>query len=191
MAIKTYSFKLMKSRRFDRLYDRIETACDVYNHCIALHNRFYRLFGKYLQKNALQKHMARLLRRSKKKLRKLEGSNYEERPLFVRPESPGAVLDETSSTKTVPAPRKKKRKTSKNKESAKRQSVEPKKKKARRRRGRLERLRSIVKWGIVGSQARQNIVDRIHNGYVAFFDNIKDRKAGLTKRRVSKPTLAA
>ncbi len=188
MAIKTYSFKLMKSRRFDRLYDRIETACDVYNHCIALHNRFYRLFGKYLQKNALQKHMARLLRRSKKKLRKLEGSNYEERPLFVRPESPGAVLDEASSTETVPAPRKKKRKTSKNKESAKKQSVEPKKKKARRRRGRLERLRSIVKWGIVGSQARQNIVDRIHNGYVAFFDNIKERKAGLTKRRVSKPT---
>ena len=179
MVDRTYVFKLMRAKRLKKLHRRIDAACDAYNHCIALHNRYYGIFGKHLSMYMLQKHLAKILRRSKKRLAALEAEGFEERALFIRPR------DAQSETAVAT--------TNKRKE---------KPKKRRPRRGRLERLRSVVRWETVGSQALQHkqatdeaqrvvlvaYTERIRNGYRLFFDNVRARKAKLTKRRVSPPT---
>ncbi len=56
----TYKQKLYnndKNRRIDTLLRRYGV---FYNHCIALHKRYYRLFKKYLKLNDLQKHTTKL-----------------------------------------------------------------------------------------------------------------------------------
>ena len=42
----------------------INAAGNIYNHCIALHKRYYRMFGKHLNKHKLQKHIAKLRRKN-------------------------------------------------------------------------------------------------------------------------------
>jgi putative transposase len=56
----------------------------------------------------------------------------------------------------------------------------------------LAKLKKLVKyrwWSGLGSQAIQDIVERIDTGYQRFLQNVKDRKAGKTVRRVGPPTL--
>ena len=43
-------------------------------------------------------------------------------------------------------------------------------------------------WSRLGSQAIQDIVERIDKGYQRFFQNVKDRKAGKTTQRIGTPT---
>ncbi|MBR0203360.1 MAG: transposase [Synergistaceae bacterium] len=47
------------------MHRQINAAGLVYNHCIALHKRYYRLFKKYLDKNKLQKHLVKLKNQEK------------------------------------------------------------------------------------------------------------------------------
>lgn len=63
--MKTYKFKLYQHKRNKHLHCAINAASDVYNHCIALHKRYYRMFGKQLNKNKLQKHIAKQRRKNK------------------------------------------------------------------------------------------------------------------------------
>ena len=58
--MKTYKFKLYNSRRNKHLHRQIELACEIYNHCIALQKRYYRIYGKYISAYTMQKHIARL-----------------------------------------------------------------------------------------------------------------------------------
>ena len=58
--MKTFRFKLYQSERNEKLHKQINAAGLIYNHCIALHKRYYKLFGKYLNKNQLQKHLVKL-----------------------------------------------------------------------------------------------------------------------------------
>lgn len=60
--MKTYCFKLYQSERNSKLHRQINIAALIYNHCIAIHKRFYALFGKHLNRNKLQKHLVRLKR---------------------------------------------------------------------------------------------------------------------------------
>ena len=60
MAVRTYGFKLYRAGRNKKLHKQIDIACNVYNHCIALHRRYYRMFNKYLDLFVLQKHIAKL-----------------------------------------------------------------------------------------------------------------------------------
>ena len=62
---KTFQFKLYRSKRGKRLHRQINIASGVYNHCIALHKRYYRLFGKSLNKYQLQKHLTKLKKQAK------------------------------------------------------------------------------------------------------------------------------
>lgn len=62
--MRTYKFKLYQHKRNKHLHRAINAAGNIYNHCIALHKRFYRLFGKYLNKNKLMKHIAKLRKRT-------------------------------------------------------------------------------------------------------------------------------
>ena len=60
--MKTYCFKLYKSKKNKNLHRQIDAAGLIYNHCIALHRRYYRLYHKSLNLYALQKHLTKLKR---------------------------------------------------------------------------------------------------------------------------------
>lgn len=63
----TYKFKLYRNESNRVLESKIDIAGIIYNHAIALHRRYYRLFGKSLNMYQLQKHITKL-----KKLPKYE-----------------------------------------------------------------------------------------------------------------------
>lgn len=63
--MKTYRFKLYKSKRNRKLHKQIDMAGLTYNHCIALHKRYYKLFGKSLNMYQLKKHLTKLKKISK------------------------------------------------------------------------------------------------------------------------------
>ena len=58
--MKTFCFKLYRTKQNKKLHKQINSFGLVYNHCIALHKRYYKLFGKYLKRNFLQKHLVKL-----------------------------------------------------------------------------------------------------------------------------------
>ena len=63
--MRTYRFKLYNSKRNRKLHRQINEAGLVYNHCIALHKRYYKIFGKSLNMYQLQKHLTKLKRISR------------------------------------------------------------------------------------------------------------------------------
>ena len=60
--MKTFCFKLYHSEHNYNLMKQINIAGLVYNHCIALHKRYYRLYGKYIIAYQLMKHLTKLKR---------------------------------------------------------------------------------------------------------------------------------
>ena len=66
--IKTYKYKLYKSKRLKHLHRLINISADIYNHGVALHKRYYRLYHKTINLFVLQKHIT--------KLKKLSRYNY-------------------------------------------------------------------------------------------------------------------
>lgn len=58
--IKTFKFKLYNSKRNKKLHRQIDAAGLTYNHCIALHRRYYRMYHKYLDKFKLMEHLTKL-----------------------------------------------------------------------------------------------------------------------------------
>lgn len=73
--IKTaYVFKLYQSRKNKYLHQQIDIAGIVYNHCIALKKKYYKLFGKSLNKYQLQKHLTKQKKKPKNTFWKLLGS---------------------------------------------------------------------------------------------------------------------
>ena len=60
MIALTYKFRLHKHKKNRHLNQQIDIAGVIWNHCIALHKRYYRLTGKFLNKYVLMKHVAKL-----------------------------------------------------------------------------------------------------------------------------------
>lgn len=60
--MKTFCFKLYHSDHNNALMRQINIAGLIYNHCLALQKRYYRLFGKYIQPYRLMKHLTKLRR---------------------------------------------------------------------------------------------------------------------------------
>ncbi|MFN8487268.1 MAG: hypothetical protein U0350_06720 [Caldilineaceae bacterium] len=58
--MKTYKFKLYQAKKNKHLSERIEIAGRIWNHCVALHRRYYKLTGKSLNAYALMKHITKL-----------------------------------------------------------------------------------------------------------------------------------
>lgn len=61
--MKTLKFKLYQHKRNRHLKRAINAAGVIYNHCIALHKRYYRVWGKHLSCAKLQSHIAKLRKR--------------------------------------------------------------------------------------------------------------------------------
>jgi putative transposase len=62
--MKTLKFKLYSHKRNRYLKRSINAAGVIYNHCIALHKRYYRMWGKHLNCAKLQSHIAKLRKRN-------------------------------------------------------------------------------------------------------------------------------
>src|ERR671932_238731 len=58
--MKTLKFKLYQHKRNRHLKRTINAAGVIYNHCIALHKWYYRMWGKHLSCAKLQSHIAKL-----------------------------------------------------------------------------------------------------------------------------------
>ena len=63
--IVTYKYKLYNEQDLYPLNNLTNIAGNIYNHCIALHKKYYKLFGKHLNKFQLQKHLTKLKKRDK------------------------------------------------------------------------------------------------------------------------------
>src|SRR4028119_44089 len=58
--MKTLKFKLYQHKKNRHLKRTINAVGVIYNHCIALHKRYYRMWGKHLSCAKLQSHIAKL-----------------------------------------------------------------------------------------------------------------------------------
>lgn len=58
--MKTYKFKIYKHKKNRFLKRAINASASIWNHCIALHKRYYSMFKKHLNKYQLMKHIAKL-----------------------------------------------------------------------------------------------------------------------------------
>lgn len=63
-SMKTLKFKLYQHKRNRHLKRTINAAGVIYNHCIALHKRYYRMWGKHLSCAKLQSHIAKRRKRN-------------------------------------------------------------------------------------------------------------------------------
>jgi putative transposase len=62
---KTFPFKLYEAKKNKLLHGNISVAASIYNHCIALHKRYFGLYKKHLNKYQLQAHITKLKRTEK------------------------------------------------------------------------------------------------------------------------------
>jgi putative transposase len=62
-SMRTLKFKFYQHKRNRYLKRQINAAGVIYNHCIALHKRYYRMFKKHLNCAKLQAHIAKLRKR--------------------------------------------------------------------------------------------------------------------------------
>ena len=60
MSIKQFQFKIYSKPKVANLGRLINLHGMLYNHCIALHKRYYRLTGKHLNQFGLMRHIAKL-----------------------------------------------------------------------------------------------------------------------------------
>jgi len=69
--IKTFKYKIYNNKKRNKKLDNILIiCCQIYNHCISLHKRYYKLYKKSLNLYQLQKHITKL-----KKLKKYKHWN--------------------------------------------------------------------------------------------------------------------
>src|ERR1039458_7066271 len=58
--MRTYVFKAYASKRNQKLHRQIDIAAQIWNHCIAVHKRYYRRYGKHLHQFRLMKRITRM-----------------------------------------------------------------------------------------------------------------------------------
>ncbi|MGI2909623.1 RNA-guided endonuclease InsQ/TnpB family protein [Tolypothrix sp. VBCCA 56010] len=63
--MKTLKFKLYEDKRNRYLKRTINASAVIYNHCIALHRRYYKMWGKHLSSTKLQSHIAKLRKKTR------------------------------------------------------------------------------------------------------------------------------
>ena len=57
---KIFTYKLYHAKRNVLLHHQINIGGIIHNHAIALHKRYYRMYGKYLSPARLKAHIAKL-----------------------------------------------------------------------------------------------------------------------------------
>lgn len=98
---RTYEYRMYNSKQNKHLDDVLLVAAEIWNYCIAVHRRYYRMYGKHLSANKLKVHITK-----------------------------------------------------------------------------LKKLPKYTHWNTLGSQAIQDIPERINRSYQAFFSHVKKKKPG-------------
>jgi putative transposase len=62
---QSFQFKLFASKRIKHIHRTIDVSSEIWNHSVAIKNRYYKLFGQGLPKAKLQDHLAKLRNRRK------------------------------------------------------------------------------------------------------------------------------
>ena len=62
-AVTTYKYKMYRSKKLRHLDRLIDYHCEVYNYCIALHRRYYKMCHKHLSANKLKVHLTKVRKR--------------------------------------------------------------------------------------------------------------------------------
>jgi putative transposase len=57
---QSFQYKLFACKRLKHLHRTIDVSAEIWNHSVALHRRYYRLFKKTLPKAKLQAHLAKM-----------------------------------------------------------------------------------------------------------------------------------
>jgi len=63
--MKTYVYKLYKSKKNKHLNDALFVSAEIWNHCIALHKKYYKVTGKHISAYKMKKHLTKLKRLKK------------------------------------------------------------------------------------------------------------------------------
>lgn len=71
---RTYKYRMYDSKQNKHLDEALSIAAEIWNHCIALHRRYYRMYGKYLNSYKLKNHITKLKRLPKYKHWNMLGS---------------------------------------------------------------------------------------------------------------------
>ena len=61
--MRTFKIRLYDSKHNRKIDEYITIAWEIYNHCIALHRRYFRMYKKHLSKYDLMRHLTKLKRR--------------------------------------------------------------------------------------------------------------------------------
>ena len=109
--MRTFVFKAYSSKRNRKLHRQIDVAAQIWNHCVAVHKRYYRRYGKHLHQFRLMKKITR-----------------------------------------------------------------------------MKKMPRYSHWKELGSQAAQDVVQRIEKGYQLFFKAAKEQKAAKSTRKVRPPS---
>ena len=59
---RTYKYRLYTSKRDKHLHQQINVSGIIWNHALAVHRRYYRMTGKYINKHRLMSHIAKMKR---------------------------------------------------------------------------------------------------------------------------------
>ena len=59
-VVMTYKYKMYRSKSLRHLDRLIDYHCEVYNYCIALHRRYYKMYHKHLSANKLKVHLTKV-----------------------------------------------------------------------------------------------------------------------------------
>ena len=60
------SYKAYTTKKLKNIHQMIDTSAWIWNHCVALQKRYYKLYKKYINVNKLQKHIAKLRNKNPK-----------------------------------------------------------------------------------------------------------------------------
>lgn len=64
--VMTYKYKMYRNKSLRHLDRLIDYHCEVYNYCIALHRRYYKMYHKHLSANKLKVHLTKVRKRPNK-----------------------------------------------------------------------------------------------------------------------------
>ncbi len=71
---RTFKYRMYTHKRNRHLHDVTNISGIIWNHCVALQRRYYRLMGGYISRYVLQKHIAKMRNTSRFAHWKLVGS---------------------------------------------------------------------------------------------------------------------
>lgn len=64
-VIKTYCYKLYSNKKNKYLDEAVNIAASIWNYCIAIHRRYYKLYGKSLSAYRLMNHITKLKKKAR------------------------------------------------------------------------------------------------------------------------------